>query len=43
MAQREIIEAFLERGVSRKLEDAKGKTILEWAQSDWVQALVSDR
>jgi hypothetical protein len=37
MAQREILEAFLERGVSSTLADAKGKSVLEWARSDWIR------
>jgi len=39
-AQREIIQAFLERGVSPKLKDAKGKTVLDWARSDWIRQLL---
>lgn len=35
-AQREILEAFLERGVRPTLTDAKGKSVLEWANSDWI-------
>jgi hypothetical protein len=36
-AQREIILAFLEHGVSPKLKDVKDKSILEWAKSDWIR------
>ena len=39
-AQREIIQAFLERGVSPKLKDAKGKTVLDWARSDWIRQML---
>lgn len=40
-AQREILEAFLERGVSPSLKDAKGKSILEWAGSDWIHKILA--
>ena len=36
-AQREIIQAFLARGVSPKLADAKGKSVLDWARSEWIR------
>jgi ankyrin repeat protein len=40
-AQREIILAFLERGISPGLRDAKGKTVLEWARSDSIRQLLN--
>lgn len=40
-AQREIIEAFLERGVRPSLTDAKGKTVLEWAKSGWIREMLA--
>ena len=40
-AQRQIIEAFLERGASPTLKDGKGKSVLEWAKSDWVRQLLA--
>jgi len=40
-AQRDILEMFLERGVSPNLEDAKGKSILEWAGSDWIHRILA--
>ncbi len=40
-AQRRIIETFLKANVSTKLKDAKGKSVLESARSDWVRALIS--
>jgi ankyrin repeat protein len=40
VAQREIIQAFLERGLSPKLEDAKGKSVLDWARSGWVREML---
>jgi ankyrin repeat protein len=39
-AQREIIEAFLARGVSTNLKDANGKSVLEWARSDFVREIL---
>jgi hypothetical protein len=41
MAQREILQAFLERGVSPGLTDAKGKSILDWAKSDWIHKMLT--
>src|SRR5258706_9010186 len=32
MAQREILQAFLEHGVSPTLTDAKGKSVLQWVK-----------
>ena len=40
-AQREILQAFLERGVSPTLTDAKGKSVLEWARSDWIRKILT--
>ena len=40
-AQHEIIQAFLGRGVSPALKDAKGKSILEWAKSDWIRKMLT--
>jgi len=40
-AQREILAAFLGHGVSPKLEDAKGKTVLDWARSDWIRKMLT--
>ena len=37
VAQRQIIEAFLERGVNPILKDGKGKSVLDWATSSWLQ------
>jgi len=39
-AQREIIQAFLERGINPDLKDAKGKSVFEWAKSDWICELL---
>lgn len=40
-AQREILQEFLERGVSPTLTDAKGKSTLEWARSDWIRKILA--
>lgn len=39
-AQREIIEAFLECGVSPSLLDAKGKTVADTARSSWIRQIL---
>ena len=39
-AQREIIEAFLARGVSPSLKDARGRSVLDWAKSESVRGLL---
>jgi len=41
IAQREILQAFLERGISPTLTDAKGKSVREWARSDWIRELLA--
>jgi ankyrin repeat protein len=40
-AQREIIQAFLDRGLSPAIKDQKGKSVLEWAKSDWIRQMLS--
>lgn len=40
-AQREIIEAFLERGVSAAIKDAKERSVLDWAKSEWIRKMLS--
>jgi ankyrin repeat protein len=40
-AQREIIAAFLERRVSTRLKDGKGKGVLDCARSDWIKELLT--
>jgi ankyrin repeat protein len=40
-AQREIIEAFLERGISPKLKDLNGKSVLEWARNDSIRQILT--
>ena len=41
-AQGEIIQAFLKRGVSPALKDAKGKSVLEWVKSDWIREMLAN-
>jgi hypothetical protein len=40
-AQREIIQAFLDRGISTKLKDQRGKSVLHWARSEWIRELLT--
>lgn len=40
-AQREIIKEFLSFGVSPKLKNGRGKTILDCAQSAWIRELLA--
>jgi ankyrin repeat protein len=40
-AQREILQALLERDVSPSLKDAKGKSVLDWARSDWIRQMLA--
>jgi hypothetical protein len=39
-AQREIIHEFLSRGVSVKLKDGNGKSVLDCAGSDWIRQML---
>jgi hypothetical protein len=39
-AQREIFEEFLARGVSTKLKDGKGKTVIDCGRGKWIRELV---
>jgi len=39
-AQRQIIQEFLARGISPKVEDSNGKSIVDWARTDWVREMV---
>jgi hypothetical protein len=41
-AQREIIGEFLSFGVSRALEDGKGKSVMNCARSRWIHELLSE-
>jgi len=40
-AQREILQAFLDRDVSPALTDAKGQSVLDWAKSDWIHHMLA--
>jgi hypothetical protein len=42
-AQREIIQEFLDRGISPKVKDANGKTVIDWARTHWIQEMVGRR
>ena len=42
-AQRQIIQEFLSCGVSPKLEDCSGKTVLDWAKSEWIREMLSGK
>jgi hypothetical protein len=42
-AQRQIIEAFLARGISTGLKDGEGKSVLDWARSDWIRDVLLGR
>src|SRR5262249_39689888 len=39
-AQKQIIQQFLDHGLSPNLKDAKGKCVLDWAKSDWIRQLL---
>jgi phytoene dehydrogenase-like protein len=40
--QRRIIELFLTRGVSAKLKDGKGKSVLDCARAGWIREMLED-
>lgn len=39
-AQREIIEVLLDHGIPPTIEDGSGKSVLEWAKSDWIRQIL---
>ncbi len=39
-AQRAIIETFIARGMSAKVKDERGKSVLDWAKSDWIREML---
>ena len=39
-AQREIIEEFLAFGVNAKLKDGRGKSVWDWARSEWIREML---
>jgi len=41
-AQREIIKAFVADGVSAKLKDGKGKSVVECVRSEWIRELLEN-
>ena len=42
-AQRQIIESMLAHRVSPKMKDANGKSVMDWAKSEWVRQLLAAR
>lgn len=38
--QRRIIEVMLAHGVSPRIKDARGKSVLDWARSEWIRQLL---
>jgi hypothetical protein len=40
-AQREIIKEFLGMGLSPNLKCSRGRTVMEWARSDWIRELLA--
>ena len=40
-AQRRIIGLMLEHGVKPTMKDARGKSVFDWARSEWIQRLLS--
>jgi ankyrin repeat protein len=40
-AQREIIEIFLQHGLKPTLKDARGRSVIDWARSDWIREMLS--
>ena len=42
VAQREIIRIFLSAGVNLGLKDGKGKSVLDWARSSWIRAMLTE-
>jgi hypothetical protein len=42
-AQREIIETFLKFGVSPAIKDCNGKSVLDWAKSDWIREMLGGK
>src|SRR5262249_4309933 len=41
-AQRQIIATFLSSGLSPALKDGKGKSVLDWAKSDWIRSMLTE-
>jgi len=42
-AQQEIIQLFLARGLSPKVKDEKGKSVLDWAKSERIREMLEAR
>jgi hypothetical protein len=41
-AQRRIIESMLALGVSPTMKDSRGKSVFDWATSEWIRQLLSE-
>jgi ankyrin repeat protein len=41
-AQRQIIQAFLSFGLNPALKDGKGKSVLDWARSNWIRDILAE-
>jgi hypothetical protein len=41
-AQRQIIQTFLDYDVSAGLKDRAGKSVLQWARSDWIRQVLAN-
>jgi ankyrin repeat protein len=39
-AQREIIQTFLEYGANPSVKDSRGKSVRDWAKSDWIRKML---
>jgi ankyrin repeat protein len=42
-AQREIIQLFLDGGVSGRTPDSRGKSVLDWAKATWIRKLLESK
>ncbi len=42
-AQQAMIETFLSLGLSASLKDGNGKSVLDWAKSDWIREILLKR
>lgn len=41
-AQRQIIEMFMSSGISTKIKDNKGRSVLDWARNDCIREILSE-
>jgi ankyrin repeat protein len=40
VAQRQIIQTFLSSGLNPSMKDGRGKSVLDWARSNWIRELL---